>query len=304
MTLRAIIVVFAFGCLLAVPAPSNAQMTPLAVMNCTASNFADCGGWQPRPVNAYWTRRFVQGGGPQGQDAVEISQLTSSVHAQYYLGWSGPSLPNPAQGAVRYLRMRFKTVGTVSLNGVSDVWSDKFIIVADGDNPTGRVICHLRDNGISSDNLAISCSRNIDGYPNATQGYVPLPRDQWSNLQFEFKSSSTTSSANGSIKIWRNQNSYSAPSTQSGQFQLNAIGWGAISIGSYANATLASGGRVVFQLADVEWDDQFDPNYNVGGGTSSAPAPPQNLRISETGFALLSLGAFGAVLFIRDSRRS
>ena len=242
---------------------SEAQKTPLAVLNCTPSNFPDCGGWRLRSTNPYWSWRLLEGAGPQGRHAVEFTQNTASNHAQYYLGWTGPALPDPPQGSVRYLRMRFKPIGAIDLRGVSDIWTDKFIILADGDNPTGRVICTLRDNGKSSDNLGIFCSRNIDGYPNATN-IVPLSADAWTSLQFEFKSSSTTSSADGSLKIWRNENNFSKPSQQSGQFQLDAIRWGELHIGYYANATLTTGGRLVFQIADVEWDDEFDKTYASG----------------------------------------
>ncbi|MFN0061375.1 MAG: hypothetical protein ACKVPX_02485 [Myxococcaceae bacterium] len=254
-----------------------AQVTPLAEMSCTSANFPDCNGWGPVSVNPYFSRRFVSGGGPQGQNAVELSQNPADHHAQYYLGWWGPVLPSPPQGTTRYLRMRFKTVGSVNLQGVSDVWTDKFVILADGDNPTGRVICHLRDDGVTSNNLGIFCSRNIDGYPNATPG-VSLPSDTWVSLQMEFKSSTTTSSGDGSLKIWKNSNAYASPTVQSGQFQLDAINWGRISVGFYANATLGSSGRLVFQLADVEFDDEFDPIYHQTGGTPTPPRAPNNLR--------------------------
>jgi hypothetical protein len=292
-----------------------AQMTPLGSLNCTSDNYPECGGWGAVPTSAYFTRRFLPGIGPQGQNVVEFSHTPVDHHAQYYNGWWGPQFPNPAQGAVRYLRIRMRPVGAIRLEGVEDVWTDKFIIVADGDNPMGRVICHLRDNGRTTDNVGIGCSRNIDGYPSATNGGVPLPSDTWSSLQFEFKSSSTTSSGNGSLKIWRDNDNYGAPSVQSGAFQLNTTNWGRVSVGFYANATLRSGSRFVYQIADIQWDDEFDSHWagasSGGGGTGgggsqqTAPAAPANLRLIAGGVGIMPLSlVLGLAVRRRSLRRT
>lgn len=280
--------------------PVSAQMTPLARLSCNSATYPDCGGWRPINTNAYFSRRLVGGAGPQGQDAVEFTQTPSTSHAQYYLGWSGPTLTNPPQGVTRYLRLRFKPISPINLSGVADIWTDKFIIVADGDNPTGRVICHLSDNGVTSDNLAIFCSRNIDGYPNATPR-IGLTSNAWNQLQFEFKSSSTTSRADGSLKIWKDQNNYSSPSSQSGAFQLDSTRWGSVSVGYYANASLSTNGRLVFQIADVEWDDEFDPAWSSGSVSGPAPRPsaPSGLRIIRASVGMAPVSALLAMLIYR-----
>ena len=186
-------------------------------------------------------------------------------------------------GVVRYARLRFMTVPPINLMGTGDVWGDKFLILADGQDQTNsRVICSLSDNGISSDNLSMTCSRNIDGPPAATPR-LAIPPGVWNAIQIEFRSSRTTSSADGSLKVWINSNSYAAPTGQSGLFQLNAVNWGSVNLGFYAGTTLRAGSRLVFRLSDVQWDDEDDQNYSTGtsggGNPTRPPASPSNLRI-------------------------
>lgn len=307
MRLRTIVPGVTLAALAFAAVPASAQTTPLARLSCNSGNYPDCGGWRPINTNAYFSRRLVTGAGPQGQDVVEFTQTPSSTHAQYYLGWFGPSLPHPPAGVTRYLRMRIKPIGPINLSGVADIWSDKFVILADGDNPTGRVICHLSDNGVTSDNLTFWCSRNIDGYPNATPR-VAITANVWNELQIEFKSASSTSSGNGSLKVWKNTNNYSAPSAQSGLMQLNAINWGNVSVGYYANATLSPSGRMVMQMADMEWDDEFDGTWAAGaaggggGQTSTPPAPPTNLRLIAASVGVAPFSAM-VTLMVRRRRR-
>ena len=140
------------------------------------------------------------------------------------------------------------------------------------------------------------------GMADATQGRVALPNNVWTNLQFEFRSSSTTSTQDGRLKIWANNNNYSAPNTQSGSIALSSRGWGRMSMGFYANATIRSGSRVVFQIADVEIDDQFDPNWS-SGTTSSLPSTPTNLRVIVGAAQAIPIGGgLGALFFLRRRR--
>jgi hypothetical protein len=190
-----------------------------------------------------------------------------------------------------------KIVGPVALYGAGDVWTDKFIILGDGSDSSSRVICVLRDNGVTERSLALFCSRNIDGPPNATSNTELLTDGSWNNLQFEFRSSSSPSSGNGQLKIWNNVNAYSSPTRQSGLFQLNTTNWGNINVGFYANTTMGPTGRLVFQLADVEFDDEFNPNFHSGsGGSTDLPAAPRNLRITPGDSMLLAFGVLGLAL--------
>lgn len=287
--------------LIAGATPAGAQTAPLARLDCVSgSNYPSCAGWGPWGPNQYHTVRVVQGAGPSGQQALQFDQVPASAHAQYYMGFSrnvGSAVP---AGTTRYLRLRFKPLTPINLQGVADVWTDKFIIVGDGDNAGSRVICHLRDNGQNSQSMAISCSRNIDGPPNAT-GLVQLSAGAWNNLQIEMRSSS--GSSNGRLAIWLNaaNSNYASPTSQSGAMQLGTNNWPNVNIGFYANATLSSAGRASFQIADFEVDSAFNSGWNSGSGgpTIAPPAPPTDPRIIREASLLSPAALFALVAWRR-----
>lgn len=288
-------------------APAAAQTTPLARLECTAgSNYPSCSGWGPWGPNQYHTLRVVEGAGPSGQQALQFDQVPATAHAQYYMGFSRNIGSTPPAGTTRYLRLRIRPLTPINLVGVADVWTDKFIIVGDGDNAGSRVICHLRDNGVSEQTMALSCSRNIDGPPNAT-GLVQLNAGQWNHVQIEMRSSSSGAS-NGRLAMWLNaaNSNYASPTSQSGGMSLGTNNWQNVNIGFYANATISGSGRASYQIADFEVDDAFDPGWNSGtggGATTPPPAAPTDVRIIREASLLVPGGAFALVAWRRRRAR-
>jgi len=292
----------------ALASPAAAQITPITQLNCTSGTWPACG-WGPMNVTPYSSRTLLPTGGPQGQPAFQLDQLPATSHAQYYLGWTTNAGSHP-QGSTRYIRLRFKVLSPVSLYGNDVSWGNKFIIVGDGDNPTGRVMCILRDNGMVETTMAIQCQRNIDGDPNRT-GLITLSPDVWHSLQLEMKSSTTTSSGDGRLRLWIDgaNSNISAPTSQSGSFQLNAINWQNLNIGYYAGTTIRAGSHVSMQIADFQYDDAFDAGFHTGssgGGPPTPPATPTNLRIlGASAGSLVLIPLAGAVLarLLRFRRR-
>jgi hypothetical protein len=289
---------------LGLAAPAAAQSTPLARLECTAgSSYPSCSGWGPWGPNQYHTLRVVDGAGPSGQQALQFDQVPATTHAQYYMGFSRNVGSTPPAGTTRYLRLRIRPLTPINLAGVADVWTDKFIIVGDGDNAGSRVICHLRDNGSSSQTMALSCSRNIDGPPNAT-GLVQLNAGQWNHVQIEMRSSSS-GSTNGRLAMWLNaaNSNYGSPTSQSGAMSLGTNNWQNVNIGFYANATISSSGRASYQIADFEVDDAFDAGWNsgTGGSTTPPPAAPTDVRIIREA-SILGPGTIVALIAWRRRR--
>lgn len=288
---------------------ASAQMTPIARLDCTAATFPSCG-WGSRPDTAYATKRLVAGAGPQGQDAVQFDLVPSGTHSQFYLGW-GTSIPVAPQGATRYirLRIRFLTPMNLSANPPEGSWTNKFIILGDGSDPSSRVIAELRPGG-AANSVATRIQRNIDGDPNRTSP-VDLPASTWNALQYEVRSSSSSGASDARLRFWLNgaNSNYGSPTAQSGSFALYTHQWSNFNIGYYSNASLSPSGRLSFQLADVEFDDQFDPNWGSGsssggsggGGTVNPPSAPNNLRLISGGLLTLPVVA---MLGFRPRRRS
>jgi hypothetical protein len=289
--------------------PAAAQTTPITQLNCTSGNWPNCG-WSSVGTTPYSSKTLVPTGGPQGQPAIQFDQLGSGTHAQYYLGWS-TNVGTPGQGSTRYLRLRFKGLSPVRMAGNDGSWGNKFIIIGDGDNPTGRVMCILRDNGQNDTTMAIQCQRNIDGDPNRTQ-LMTLSPDVWHSLQLELKSSTTTSSGDGHLRLWIDgaNSNYSAPTSQSGAFQLNAINWGNLNVGYYAGTTISTGSHVAYQVADIQYDDAFDAGYHSGTGgppPPTPPVPPSNVHVIPASLDILMLAALAGTAafgFLRPRRRA
>lgn len=278
----------------AVPAAAQGT-TPLFRMICTAENYPLCGWGGVFPENQYHRRQLVLGAGPAGQNVVQFDLIPSSSQNQFYLGWSTQTGSVP-RGGVRYVRVRVKIL--IPYNPLTS-WTDKWIIVGDGSNDdTSRVIIELGPH--TSPELQTAASRNIDGYPGRTQPYVTLNAGVWHHLQYELRSATTASSADGRMKVWQNaaNSNYSSPSAQSGAIQLNTTNWGSVGLGLFANETLPIGGQLAFQVTDFEYDDEFDPNWFQMG-----PSPPTNPRIlREASLASLGSASLGLILLVR--RRS
>ena len=227
----------------------------------------DCGwGYVPEP-SPYYSMAHVEDGGPNGEDVVEFDhtpQPSGTPLLQYYNGWTKVVESAPPQGSVRYLRFWFKPLTPLDWSGTEDVWTDKFIILGDGTEPSTRVICNLRDDFWvgNAGNMAINCARNIDGAPSAADG-ASLDANVWHHIQIEIRSSSTTSSEDARIAMWYDHNDYDSPTSQStGPFLLETWGWWNISLGFYANAGLAHNGSMRYQLGGFQFDDEFDPSWS------------------------------------------
>lgn len=286
--------------LLGTPTLASAQMTPIARLDCTAATFPSCG-WGNRPDTAYATKRLVASAGPQGQDAVQFDLIPSSSHSQFYLGW-GTSIPVAPQGSTRYIRLRIRFLTPMNLSGnpPEGSWTDKFIILGDGSDASSRVIVELRP-GASAGAITTRIQRNIDGDPNRTQP-VDLPLGVWNSLQYEVRSSSSSGASDARLRFWLNgaNSNYGAPTAQSGAFALFTHQWSNLNIGYYSNGSLSPSGRLSFQIASAEFDDQFDSNWGSGsgsggsgggGGTVNPPSAPNNLRLLSTSFLALPVVA-------------
>jgi hypothetical protein len=294
--------------------PVWAQMTPLARLACTSQNYPSCGGWGPAGESqngTTWFRRtLLPGAGPGGLDAVEFMQQPHGG-GQYYLGWFSPGsgIPGASQGAVRYFRVKIFTPNPST--ATNQFWGSKFIILGDASGDTSsRVICELRDNGMTTNTLSIRCMQNIYGGERGTQ-LLSLPLGQWVSIQAEIRSSTSTSSGNGQIKVWVNSNDYSHPTGVSPQFQQNVTRWENINVGFHAGSNATTSQHLLYRIAVFEFDDQFDPNWASGGGGStpppspSAPAPPTNVHIVRTAsLTLMPFAGLGLVLGIARRKRA
>lgn len=235
----------------------------LARLDCSPENFPACG-WEPwgnlpgRPVD--FRARLLPRGGPQSQDAVEFTQL-AGPHRQYYLGWGTKTRGAEPEGVTRYIRTRIWVPGPAGKKrGYHGAWSAKFLILGDGGDALGRVICNLRDDGMTADTMSIECGRNIDGEDHST-GLQPLTLGAWHSIQIEARSGPTAT-----IAIWIDTNDYARPTSRTrGRFSLLSEQWKFLGVGFFATAGGEGPPRdlEVLRIADdVELAASFDPTWH------------------------------------------
>lgn len=237
------------------------------------------------PTSATHTRTRIPGGGPQGDDVYELTQLYTGSAVQgyggeFYWGWNGNiEAQNPAQGARRFYRWRLRFSPTTNFRGIyldgsQTTLTNKILMVGDGcGRNTCRVIVSYRggDNGRQASFLRVA----LDG-GEVPADTPPLNVGEWIDIQIELDSSSSTSSSDGAFKIWINNNDYSRPTAQRTGIQLNPVNWRYVSLGAYENNGLQSGGVHSFRIAGFQAATSFDSAWSRA---STLPGTPNNLRI-------------------------
>lgn len=233
----------------------------LARLDCTPENFPACGWgpWGNRPGRpADFAAKLLPGEGPQKQDAVEFIQL-AGPQRQYYLGWGTKTTGAEPDGVTRYIRTRILIPGPRGKrSGYHGQWSAKFLILGDGGDALGRVICNLRDDGRSPDTMSIECGRNIDGEDHST-GLQPLTLGEWHSIQVEARSG-----ADASIAIWIDNNDYKRPTSRTtGRYSLVTEAWKFLGVGFFATSPGNDRDQPALRIADdVELATTFDAGWH------------------------------------------
>jgi hypothetical protein len=207
------------------------------------------GGWpEVATSGTTHTRSRVAGGGPQGEDTYELTQLYTGSRVtgwggEYYWGWKG-------------------------------TLESQDLMIGDG---CGRNRCRVIVSYRGADNQRqIQFLRiQLDGGEDNADT-PPINVGEWVNVQIEVDSSTSTSSADGAYKIWINNNDYSRPTAQRTNIQLNPVLWRYVFLGAYNNNGLQPDGVHSWRQTGFEAATTFDAAWHRGGTMPSAPA---NLRI-------------------------
>jgi hypothetical protein len=279
----------------------------------------------PQNTRRYYRQQLVPGLSPSGHAALRITALR--VGGAGDAGWGGRfngEATAPPQGAVRYARWRIRYISPINWrsdscatppNCGSNVRTtpDKLFILGNTcENspyqPTRIIYWQYADYPNRANPLA-NFSQNIG--PSAG-GFMPLGVDTWLNVQVEIRSSSSTTAGDGQLKVWVNRNDYSNPNQDSGRsIPIKTAGWGrntcssshiVFGDGSYNPLSTDGATNAVQEIADFEYDDQFDPQWAIGA--AGMPSRPSNFRVTPGPMALslLPAGMIGLVLMRRQKR--
>jgi hypothetical protein len=303
--------------MLTAPSEVAAQMTPILrsdIRADTAPNYG-CDGWNSQAEGTYYRLTRISGGSPSGRDSLRFEAIgTTRDDVQFHWGcfFQSSLEPTPPQGATRYVRWRLKVLSPVywysNYSGGTSTGDKMFILGNTCENspymPT-RVIASERTTSPSFNNPMLGMSQNIG----PGTGERPIPVDQWVSVQFRIISSSTDSTSDGRLDMYLNNNNQGSPTASGTGILIKTAGWGTNTCseswmlwGNGSFRAMAPNGSHRVEIADFEYDDQFDPNWAIGSQSgSSQPSAPSNLRIISS---LLSLpvGALGIVIFRRQKR--
>lgn len=250
-----------------------------------SSTAADRGGWPGLmgTNGGTFVRTRIPGVGPFGEDVYELAQRYApnlrDYGGQYYWGWNGVIEPGPLpQGSRRYYRLWLRfSPGTnfrgLELDGTYTTGMiNKLMIIGDGCGRPCRVIFWYRgDAGRPRFALSIDGGDNYVAAPLQTVG-------QWMSLQLELTSSTTTTSADGSYKLWINNNDYANPTAVKTGFQLNPWNWEYVMLGAYENDGLAADGEHTYQQTGFVASTAFDATFYRPLVPTTTPTRPLNIR--------------------------
>jgi len=212
-------------------------------------------------------RTYVAGAGPSGQAVYRFNFLHDAAQqnagagwgGEHYLGWGADVGVAPAQGVTRYTRFRMRMGATNNYNaldsatGAAGETIHKIVIIGDG-NP-GRTIVQV--NGQPDDTFAL---RGQLGGGSETE-VLGLLRNTWYNVQVETVTGSTAISADGSLKLWINNNTYASPSRSATGLVISAAGYDNVAFGYYNNRGIASDGVYSIDLTNFEYATAFDAGW-------------------------------------------
>jgi hypothetical protein len=238
---------------LCLPSPVLAQtMTPIVRMNCAGTAWPTCGANRTvgnPTLNTQWERTYIP-----TEDAVELHMMPGGTGEGYY-GWQWSGFPAPAAGATRVLRVKVKVMSSITWGS----WGSKFMVVGDLSNDaSNRIISTMN---LYQNRPHLNVDKNIDG----NYAYTFLVPDQYVSIQIVASPATAGTTGPYSFKYYADGVLVSTSRT----FTINPAQWRDFNIGYYGQ--YQNGGNVRVRFKQVEFDDQYDPNYHTSGGT---PTPP------------------------------
>jgi len=244
---------------------THAQMTPIVRMDCQGgAAWPLCGAARTvgnPTIGAQWERTWIP-----AENAVEIHMMPGGTSEGYY-GWQWSGFPTPAPGSTRVLRARIKVMSPISWAS----WGDKFMIVGDVSNDAdNRIISTM---SLYQNQPHLNVDKNIYGH----YAYTFLRPDQYDAVQIVASPVTPGTTGPYSFKFYTN----GVLVRTSVSFTINPASWRDFNIGYYGQ--YQNGGHVRIRFKDVEFDDEYDPNYHTGTTPPPVPVPaiPIKVHIGE-----------------------
>lgn len=241
----------------------------------TWNSSADVWWEQADAFGTRWSSARVAGAGPQGQDVVQLTELSGT--GQHGWGWHGHVVPDLSPGGRRFYRWRHKIVS------VTQNTSNKLLVIAQGCAGSGcRTIVQTNVQQQADGSFKLQYKFQIDGGVFQVETGFIFPIGQWHNIQFETQAGTNDTQANGYLKLWVNNDTYASPTIQNLNIGLRSgtTESSYIIFGGYNNNESFSGTNVQ-QYTDLEIATAFHPSWNVGTAAPTPPAAAQTVRVIQ-----------------------
>lgn len=230
-------------------------------------------GFATRTVPAQVTYTNAAGAGPAGLDALRVTHLVQGSHAQYTHGLSTAGVESqPAIGATRYHRLRYRIVGTPDFTANSGAWENKFLIFGTGgaESSGGRVILYIRNPSAGVWRWEWSKNVAING-PDVSSPSI----DTWHALQVAVRSSSILNATDARLDLWHDNDDVDNPTGSVSGDAISTSGWGDAGFGSFADTTLATPGAIQYLIGNYEYATTFDATWfaNMDGALIPRATP-------------------------------
>jgi hypothetical protein len=267
---------------LALAGPASAQTcagaacTPLFTMDTSAGAYPNAGFGSVIATNANHDRAHMGSIGPGGQGVIQLSQISNPgggefCGGQFGMGWNATSLvPTVAQGGTQYWRMRMRLTAATNFQGINwtdcsdaDYHTNKAMIAGDGCG-TGecRPILEILEPSGAHNGVNFGLRFAIDaGDGDVAYVGTGLVRGTWYAVQLACTSSSAENVADGTCRIWVNNDTFASPNDTTAAMIVETSGWDDFRLGGFVNFGLQADGVYELQFAGAEVDDQFDSQW-------------------------------------------
>lgn len=285
-----------------------AQTSPIYAWSVTSAGKPyGCASWGDGQEGVWFTLSRQATSLPiSGHDYLRIAFIPNNDLGDDGMGcaFAGES-SSVAQGAVRYIRFRVRynspinwrsdnSGGAYSANNRTA--PDKLFIMGNTCGTPTRMIAHQYAEGPDRDTPILRFTQGTGGA--APADWLPIPVDQWNNVQLKVLSSSDGSTSDGATYIYLNNDAEGSPDASEVGQLITTTGWS--TAGCPSSGIIFGDGSMnplsdddvttaaVNDYADFEYDDEFDPHWHSGGGGGGGGSGPVRLRLSGSDVVLLA----------------
>lgn len=240
-------------------------------MDYSSGAFRDCGWETSIDDTTDFTMTRIAGGGPSGQDVIQLQQHANGA-VQFYWGhgsFGGIGTDPTPFSSTRVVRLRLRIPSDVNFLAADGASSSttKFIMFADGaGTPPVRFILYIHGNHTTGNTFQLAVQYDAVSI-GMESGYI-YSTGTWYDVQWELKGGSSLSATDGWMKLWVNNNTYASPDMAVTGIQAKpqaddgGISWARCYLGSYQNEGLNASGVYKIQHCDFEIGDAFDSGWH------------------------------------------